>query len=160
MGTISSIFSVQRVILPWGEILGRNWDKSLKSFLLAILSHLYKRILLPPTLSKSGLKLVCCMRNPQVWELSRLCQEPSTKLYVHELGFCTACWDSSSLWANLWTDNSREVPTFTLTRCKKLPQFPANMGRITTCPLPSQFSPAVFTPVYIQYVAVQVQQQQ
>ncbi len=45
-----------------GRILGRNWDKSLRSFsLLAILSHLYKRILLPsPPLSKSGfLKLVC-----------------------------------------------------------------------------------------------------
>ena len=40
-----------------GRILKRNWDKSLKSF--AIHSHLYKRILLPFPLSKSGLKLVC-----------------------------------------------------------------------------------------------------
>jgi hypothetical protein len=29
------------------------------------------------------------MRKPQVWELSRLCPETSTKLYVHELGFCS-----------------------------------------------------------------------
>ncbi len=39
---------------------------------------------------KSGLKLVCnrhCIRKPQVWELSRLCHETSTKLYVHKFGF-------------------------------------------------------------------------
>ncbi len=29
------------------------------------------------------------IQNPQVWELSRLCPETSTKLYVHEFGFCT-----------------------------------------------------------------------
>jgi hypothetical protein len=28
-----------------------------------------------------------CKRKPQVWELSRLCPETSTKLYVHEFGF-------------------------------------------------------------------------
>ncbi len=42
----------------WGRILGRNRDKSLKNFLLAIHSHLYQRVLIPP-MSKSGLKLVC-----------------------------------------------------------------------------------------------------
>ncbi len=43
-----------------------------------------------PHLSKSGLKLVCnckhCIWIPQVWELSRLCQETPTKLYVYEFG--------------------------------------------------------------------------
>jgi len=28
------------------------------------------------------------MRKLQIWELSRLCPETSTKLYVHEFGFC------------------------------------------------------------------------
>ncbi len=28
-----------------------------------------------------------CIRKPQVWELSRLCTETSTKLYFHEFGF-------------------------------------------------------------------------
>ncbi len=28
------------------------------------------------------------IKKPQVWELSRLCPETSTKLYVHEFGFC------------------------------------------------------------------------
>ncbi len=32
-----------------------------------------------------------CIRKPQVWELSRLCSETSTKFYVHEFGFCK-CW--------------------------------------------------------------------
>ncbi len=63
-----------------GRILGRNWDKSLKSFfLLAFHSHLYKRSLHPP---------VCnCIGKLQVWEHSRLCPETSTKFYVHEFGF-------------------------------------------------------------------------
>ncbi len=42
---------------------------------------------------KSGLKLVFnvnIVRKPQIWELSRLCPEASTKLYVHEFGFGTA----------------------------------------------------------------------
>jgi hypothetical protein len=39
-----------------GRILGRNWEKSLRSFPH---SHLYKQILLPPPPSKSGVKLVC-----------------------------------------------------------------------------------------------------
>ncbi len=35
---------------------------------------------------------LCCkksIKKPQVWELSRLCQETSTKFYVHEFGFWT-----------------------------------------------------------------------
>jgi hypothetical protein len=35
-----------------GRILGRNWDKSLRVFLFAIHSHLYKRILPPPPLEQ------------------------------------------------------------------------------------------------------------
>ncbi len=49
-------------------------------------------ILLPlPLLSKSGLKPVWNVNiaygKHQVWELSRLCPETSTKLYVHEFDF-------------------------------------------------------------------------
>ena len=38
------------------------------------------------------------MQNPQVWELSRLCPETSTKLYVHEFGF-----RSQNIWVRLFT---------------------------------------------------------
>ncbi len=47
------------------------------------------------------------VRKPQVWELSRLCPETSTKLYVHEFGFRSArisffqAWNfafSTSIW--------------------------------------------------------------
>jgi hypothetical protein len=51
---------------------------SLKVFLFAIHSHLYYGFYSPPPLSKSGLKH--CIRKLQVWELSRLCPETSTKL--------------------------------------------------------------------------------
>ncbi len=78
----------------WGRILGRNWDKSLKSFPPSYSQSPLLRILLallPPPLSKSDLKLVLwckhCICKPQVWELSRLCLE--TSLYVHEFGLCT-----------------------------------------------------------------------
>jgi hypothetical protein len=80
------------------EFLDVIGTKVSRVFLLSIhtRSHLYKRILLhppPPPLSKSGLKLVCnvniVLRKPQVWELSILCPETSTKLYVHEFGFGT-----------------------------------------------------------------------
>ncbi len=69
--------------------------KMLRVFLLAIHSHLYTVLLdftPPPSLKKSGLKLVWwqnCLRKPQVWKLSRLCPETSTNLYVHEFGLCT-----------------------------------------------------------------------
>ncbi len=52
----------------------------------------------PPPPGKSGFKLVCNVNivyenlltfyKLQVWELSRLCPETSTKLYVHNFGFC------------------------------------------------------------------------
>ncbi len=45
--------------VSWGQILGRNCDKVLRVFLLAIHSQLNLRILHPSLLSKSGLKLVC-----------------------------------------------------------------------------------------------------
>ncbi len=38
----------------WGQILGRNWDKSLKSFPSSNIFYPH-----PPHLSKSGVKLVC-----------------------------------------------------------------------------------------------------
>jgi hypothetical protein len=45
---------IRMIIDSRGRILGRNWV-----FLLAIHSHLYSRIYIPPPLRKSGLKLVC-----------------------------------------------------------------------------------------------------
>jgi hypothetical protein len=70
-----------------GRILGHNWDKSLKSFppcysQSPLLTHFTS---LP--LGKSVLKLVCNV-NIVYGNLSRLCPETSTKLYVHEFGFC------------------------------------------------------------------------
>jgi hypothetical protein len=61
MQYFSSIFSfvLKYCMHCWGRILGSNWDKLLRVFLLAIHCHLYKRILSPPPLSKSGSKLVC-----------------------------------------------------------------------------------------------------
>ncbi len=50
--------------LSRGRILGCNWDKILRVFLLAIHSHLNQRNLLPPApLSKGGLKLDCNANN-------------------------------------------------------------------------------------------------
>jgi hypothetical protein len=62
-----------------GRILGRNGDKSIKSFLPAFHSHL-------------SLTSTNRLRKPQVWELSRLCQETSAKMYVQEFGFRFNCW--------------------------------------------------------------------
>ncbi len=58
-------------------------------FLAVILQLLFTKSPLltdftPPSLSNSGLKCKQCIRKPQVLELSRLCPETSTKLYVHE----------------------------------------------------------------------------
>ncbi len=88
-----------------GRILGRNWDNILKIFppcysQSPLLTDLRTS---PPPLSKIVLKLVCnvrhCIRKPHVWELSRLCPETSTKLYVHEFDFCT--WSlTSSAWGS------------------------------------------------------------
>ncbi len=73
-----------------GRILGRNWDKSLKSFPLCYSQPPLLTDFTPPTRAKCGLKLVWNVNNvwrPQIRELSRLCPETSTKLYVHEFGF-------------------------------------------------------------------------
>ncbi len=72
------------------EFFDVTGTKVLRVFLLAIHSHLYYQILLPPPpLSKKCFKtgLLCnyCIRKPQVWEFS----ETSMKLYVHEFGFST-----------------------------------------------------------------------
>ncbi len=78
----------------WGQILGRNWDKSL--FTVTSTNGFT-----PPPPSKSGLKMVCNVnivtRKAQVWELSRLFPDTSTKLYVYEFGFCFRKWDDSSV---------------------------------------------------------------
>jgi hypothetical protein len=42
-----------------GQILGRNWGKSFKSFPPCYSQSLLIRILLPTPLVKSGLKLIC-----------------------------------------------------------------------------------------------------
>jgi hypothetical protein len=69
-----------------------NWDKSLKSFPPCYSQSPPLTDFTPSSpLSKRDLKLVCNVNivywKPQVRELSRLCQEISTKLYVHEFGF-------------------------------------------------------------------------
>ncbi len=80
---------------PRGRVREHNGDKSLKSFapcyIFTVTSNdgFYSS---PHSLRKNGLKLVCSLnivyiRKPQVWELSRLCPETSTKLYIHEFGF-------------------------------------------------------------------------
>ena len=70
----------------WDRILGRNWDKSFPPCYLK--SPL--QIDSPPALEKkwveNGLQCKNCIRKPQVWELSRLCPETSTNLYVHKCG--------------------------------------------------------------------------
>jgi hypothetical protein len=76
-----------------GRILGHNcnWDKSLESFPLCYSqSPLLTDLTPPPPLSESCMTLVYNVNivyEPQVGELSRLCLEASTKLYVHEFGF-------------------------------------------------------------------------
>jgi hypothetical protein len=60
------------------EFLGRKWDKSLKSFPPCYSQSPLLTDFTPPPPSKRGLKI----------ELSILCTETSTKLYVQEFGFC------------------------------------------------------------------------
>ncbi len=107
-----------KFVQHWGQILGQNPDKTPKSFppwysqspvqlcldifissnshnLLQWLQYTGKEKggkpdrTIPPSLwfKKSTQK-------HQVWELSRLCLETSTKLYVHEFGFWCGlpCW--------------------------------------------------------------------
>ncbi len=72
------------IIYRWGRILRRNWDNSLKIFppCYCIFTSTYGFYSLPG--------------KPQVWELSRLCPETSTKLCVHEFGFCSHPHDVNS----------------------------------------------------------------
>ncbi len=75
------------------RILGRNWDKSLKSFppcysQSPLLKHFTP---LSPWVKVGWNWFIMyskhCIQKPLVWEFSRLCLETSTKLYVHEFGF-------------------------------------------------------------------------
>ncbi len=92
------------------EVLDKIQTKVLRVFLLVIHSHLYSFALylyffiLTQPLTVSGkedegkpdrnhtpsLWFKKPIQKPQVWELSRLCPETATWLYVHEFGFCTA----------------------------------------------------------------------
>jgi hypothetical protein len=88
-----------------GRILGRNWDKSLKSFPSCYSQLQLLTVTAPhPPSSKSGLKLVCNVKTlyriwkPHVWDFSSLCRpETSTKLYVHENGFRKGLIDTPTL---------------------------------------------------------------
>jgi hypothetical protein len=78
------------MLLTRGRILECNWDKSLKSFPPCYSqSPLLMDIPPAPHTGKSGLKLVCNVNIIYAWkpQLSRLCPETSTKLYVHEFDF-------------------------------------------------------------------------
>jgi hypothetical protein len=69
----------------WGRILGRNWEKSLNSFPPCYSQSSLLTDFTPPPLPP-GQKWFETGK-PKVWELSRLCPETSTKLYVHEFCF-------------------------------------------------------------------------
>ncbi len=69
------------------KILGRNWDKSLQSFppwysQSPLLTDFISLPSLEQKCLKLGLSCKHCIRKPKVRELSRLCPETSTKLYV------------------------------------------------------------------------------
>jgi hypothetical protein len=55
---------------------------------------------------ETGLQCKHRVRKPQVWELSKLCPKTSTKLYIHEFGFCTL---TESLWRNAQIDSAKNV---------------------------------------------------
>ncbi len=72
------------------RILGRIWDKSLQSFPPCYSQSPLLTDYTPPPPQKwfeNGFYCKHYLRKPQVWELSRLCPETSTKLYVHEFSF-------------------------------------------------------------------------
>ena len=75
------------LLVSRGRILGRNWDKSLKSFLPCY----SQSPLLTPPLSKSGLKLVCNVNivhgNLTSANSQEYAQKPQRNLYVNEFGF-------------------------------------------------------------------------
>ncbi len=81
------------VVRHSGGILGPNWDKILKSFPPCDSQSSSLTDLTPPPTPPTqqkwreiGLYGKHCIFNSQFWELSRLCPETSTKLYVHEFG--------------------------------------------------------------------------
>jgi hypothetical protein len=100
----------------WGRILGLNWDKILKRSFPPCFSQspvLTDFTPPPPPPDKTDLKLVCNVnvvyRNLKSEIAQDLCPETSTKLYVHEFGFCTEC--------QVWTQHfngTRWEPTMTL----------------------------------------------
>jgi hypothetical protein len=79
-------------------------EKILEFFSLLLTETTSNGFYSPSPLSKSGLKLVCNDKL-HVCELSRLCSETSTKLYVHELGF----WKAMIV-AGLFSSDSESEP--------------------------------------------------
>ncbi len=106
------------ITLPEAEFLDEIKTKVIRVYLQAIHSHLYLQLCLEISISSNSRNLLqflefsyCTLvrrkvenliknhtpflwskksiQNPQVWELSKLCQKPQRKLYVHEFGFCT-----------------------------------------------------------------------
>ncbi len=106
------LYTKHNVSCTEAEFLNVIVTKVLRVFFLSIHSHLYYRILLPP-LNKSDLKLVCNVnivyKKPQVGELSRLCPETSTKLYVHEFGFWTRPQAKQTVWIKLSKDGRTKI---------------------------------------------------
>ncbi len=77
---------IQPTHVARGQILWRNWDKGLKSF-----PPCYSPLLMDFTPPRA--KVVKNRFGNINCELSRLCPETSTKLYVHKFGFWD-CWES------------------------------------------------------------------
>jgi hypothetical protein len=91
-----------------GRILGRNWDKKLKSFPPYYSQSLLLTDLVPPPLPillkwfETDLQYTHCIQKPQAWELSRLCPEFSTKFYVYEFGFRVRQVQRPYVFIDLW----------------------------------------------------------
>jgi hypothetical protein len=117
--------------MPRGWILERNWNKSLnRVFLLAIHSQLCWKILLPPPPTpldqkwfETALQCKHCKRKRQVWELSRLCPETSTKFYLHEFGFRAHMYYRTVIEKYIqraeWQLNFRNIRTLPCMQCKR-----------------------------------------
>jgi hypothetical protein len=92
-----------RLRYPEAEFSDVIGTKNIKSFSPCYSqSHLWTDFNSPPPQKnnkwfETGLYCKHCILKPQVWELSRLWSETSTKLYVHEFGFYTAV----SWWLNV-----------------------------------------------------------
>ncbi len=131
----SSIF---HTLSPEAEFLDVIGTKIIRVLLLA--DGYYS----PVPLRKSDLKLVDNVnriREPQVWELSRLCSETSTKLCIHEFGFWTEVRDSG--WGNSPLVDDGFCTCFFLVYCGRMVpwgrSWPVRHGQLIQCtPLPSQ----------------------